>query len=192
MRALQTRRWTREEYDQLIEHGVVREGERIELIEGEIIPKMTQHVPHVVGFSLAEDALRSAFGLGFYVRTAQPLIAGDDSEPEPDLAVVPGSPRDYAKARTHPMFALLVVEISDSSLGFDRRQKARVYARASFPEYWIINLQDRVVEVHRDPQVPEGRPSSARYATIVVYREGDMIVPLHAPSARVAVSDLLP
>jgi Uma2 family endonuclease len=96
------------------------------------------------------DALRSAFGAGWHARLQAPLALDDDSEPEPDVAVVAGEYRDYVSG--HPSTAALVVEVADSSLGLDRRLKVGLYARAGLPEYWIVNLVEGVLEVHRGPR----------------------------------------
>ena len=183
---LKARRWTRQEYDDLVEQGVLTPDDKVELIEGEIVPLAPQNVPHTVAQRLAEDALRLAFGPGYDVRPAMPLIAGEESEPEPDLAVVRGGPRDPMRAGSHPSSAVLVVEISDTTLLTDRRRKARVYAQAGIPEYWIDNLNNRVLEVYRDPLVPADNPSAARYASRLILREGETISPLGAPSATIA------
>jgi Uma2 family endonuclease len=189
---LKTRRWTREEYDDLVAQGVLTPDDKVELIEGEIIPRMPQNVPHRVAQSLAALALRRVFADGYYVAEAAPFAAGDDSEPEPDLAVIPGQPRDLMRTGQHPSRAVLVVEISDTTLAFDRRRKARLYARAGIPEYWIDNLRDRVLEVYRDPDTDPHNPADARYLTHFVRREGETISPLAAPDSEIAVADLLP
>ena len=94
-----------------------------------------------------DDTLRAAFGPGWVVRAQGPLALDDESEPEPDVAVVPGSRRDYL--HSHPALPVLAVEIAESSLSFDRRQKGSLYARAGLGDYWIVNLVDRVLEVYR-------------------------------------------
>jgi Uma2 family endonuclease len=189
---LTTRRWTRAEYDDLVRRGVLTPEDRVELIEGEIVPRLPQSVAHRVAQSLGAEELRLAFGSGYYVAVASPFAAADESEPEPDLAVIPGHPRDLMRTGQHPSRAVLVVEISDSSLGSDRRQKARVYARAGIPEYGIVNLRGRQVEVYRDPFVEPDRPSSAAYRIRLVLREGETVIPLGATGATSAVSSFLP
>ncbi len=188
MSAVQLRRWTRQEYHQLAESGVLRPDERVELIEGEIVEMPPQLSPHATGVCLAEDALRAAFGPGFVVRAQLPLALGEYSEPEPDVAVVVGGPRDYAKA--HPTTAVLVVEVSDATLAFDRNVKASLYAAAGIPEYWIVNLVHRQLEVHCDPgALPEARYGFG-YRVRTIARPGEVVA---APSGgRVAVDDLLP
>ena len=113
-----------------------------------------------------------------------PFVGGDDSEPEPDVAVVRGHQRDYIRA--HPDTAVLVVEVSDSTLDYDRRRKGPAYARAEVPEYWVVNLVDHLVEVYRDPMADRG------YQTVLTLRPGETIAPLGAPFASIAVDDLLP
>ncbi len=189
MRALQTRRWTRKEYDRLVDQGVLTPSDKVELIEGEIVPMAPQNARHAVAQRLGQDLLPKAFDAGSDVRPALPLAVSDDSEPEPDLAVVRGSPRDVVRA--HPTTAVLVVEIADSSLDFDRRQKARLYARSGVPEYWIENLRDRVLEVLRDPRA-DAESAETRYQIRLVRRAGDVVSPLAAPEARLAVDDLFP
>src|SRR5215203_3974454 len=141
--------WTRAEYARMINAGLLREGDHVELIAGEIVAKVTQNSPHATGVSLGQEALRAAFGSGYHVRVQLPLSFEPDSEPEPDLAIVVGTPRDYRDA--HPASALLVIEVADSSLVFDRTWKGSLYALAAIPEYWITNLGSGLIEVYRDP-----------------------------------------
>jgi Uma2 family endonuclease len=145
---------------------------------------------HSTGTRSAEEALRIAFGPGFDVRPQMPLSLGLASDPEPDLAVVSGSFRDYCTA--HPSTALLVVEVSDTTLAYDRCEKASLYARAGLADYWIVNVLDEQVEVHRHPHPNPDMPFGYGYTNITVYRVGDEIVPLAAPTTLVAVADLLP
>lgn len=181
--AIETRRWTREEYDKMIAAGVFSPGERVELVDGEILQMAPQGSLHATAVRLAEDALRKAFGHGFDVRTQLPLALSPDSEPEPDVAVVTGSARDYSKA--HPATAVLVVEVAEATLEFDRLRKGSVYARGDIPEYWIVNLIDRCLEIYRDP-----RQGSYRSRTRLL--AGETVSPLAAAHSRVAVADFLP
>ena len=186
---IRTRRWTRREYDRLIELGVFHEDEPIELLAGRLVVREPQRTPHATATQLAAEALRTAFGTGWSVRVQLPIALDDASEPEPDVAVVPGAPRDYL--REHPSAPVLVVEIAHDSLRADRTLKARLYARAGIADYWIVNLVDRVLEVHRAPS----RTAPARrraYADVRRLLPSESIAPLAAPSARVDVADLLP
>ncbi len=175
MQATQVRRWTREEYDRMIAAGMFKPGERIELIDGEILQMPPQGSAHFTAIQLAEEALRGAFGAGFVVRTRAPLALGPDSEPEPDIAVASGNARDYREA--HPATALLLVEVADSTLDYDRRRKGELYARAGIREYWIVNLLESCLEVYRDPD--QGIYLESRRLAA-----GDEIVPLTAPDNR--------
>jgi Uma2 family endonuclease len=182
-----TRRWTRREYGRLIDTGILHEDEPVELIEGRLIVAEPQHTPHAQATELAADALRDAFGPRWRIRIQLPIAVGPDSEPEPDVSVVAGSPRD--DRTDHPSRPALVIEVADSSLRLDRGAKARVYARGAIAEYWIVNLIARVVEVHRDPRRRAGR--LVRYSTVTIARPGESVQPL-AATRPVAVADLLP
>jgi Uma2 family endonuclease len=186
--APQPRRWSREEYYALAEQGWFQ-GQRVELIDGEIWEMSPQHELHFQAILLAGDVLRDAFGPGHTVRPQGPLKLGAISDPEPDLAVVPGSARDYVE---HPTNALLVVEVSESSLAFDRSHKASLYAFAGIQEYWIINLVARQLEVHRDPIPDTQETHGFRYDDVTTLRGGDAVSPLAAPQAMIRVADLLP
>ncbi|HEV8640450.1 MAG TPA: Uma2 family endonuclease [Methylomirabilota bacterium] len=185
-----TRRWSRQEYDRLVELGVLHEDEPIELIGGELIVAEPKGSPHATGVSLAAEALRAAFGEGWLVRVQDPVALDDESEPEPDVAVVPGRPRDYRAA--HPSRPALVVEVAESSLAFDRNVKGSLYARAGLADYWIVNLVDRTLEVHRPPVRDASAPFGWRYGSVQILGPDAAASPLARPAARVAVADLLP
>jgi Uma2 family endonuclease len=183
IRSVALRRFTRDEYDRLIAEGFFHPEERLELIDGRIVEKMTQGSRHATAVRLVEIALNAVFGDGFDVRVQLPIALDDFSEPEPDVAVVTGAPRDYRDA--HPTRALLVVEVSDATLRFDRRRKLALYARCEIPEVWIVNLLDGVVEVHRDP-------AGITYRTRQRLAGGETVSPGARPGARIAVADVLP
>lgn len=187
---IRVRRWSRREYERLVDQGFFRPDERLELIEGHLLVKEPQGTPHVTAVALVSEALRVAFGPGWFVRPQFPVALGDWSEPEPDVCVVPGSPRDYL--RGHPARPVLVVEVAATRLQFDRKRKASIYARAGVADYWILNLAGRVLEVHREPAAPAtpGRRWSYRSAQILGVNEH--VSPIAAPATRVAVADLLP
>jgi Uma2 family endonuclease len=187
---VQLRRWTRDEFQQIAESGVLRPDERVELIEGEIFELPPQLSYHATGVCLAQDALRDAFGAGFVCRAQLPLALGQRSQPEPDVAVVPGTIRDFANA--HPTTALLVVEVSEATLSFDRDTKGSLYASAGIPEYWIVNLVHRQLELYRDPApIPETRYGFG-YRTRIIALSGELVDTPSPTGARVAVDDLLP
>lgn len=186
--AVEIRRWTRQEYDRLVASGFFHPEERLELIEGELLRMTPQGSAHATAVSLAENALRAAFRTGYTVRVHMPLALDPDSEPEPDLAVVTGAPRDYRDS--HPRTAVLIVEVADTTLPYDRERKTRLYAASGIPEYWVLNLIDRGLEVHRDPA--PGESEEKRYRTRVTVPAAETVSPLSCPSTPVAVSDLLP
>jgi Uma2 family endonuclease len=186
----QTRRFKRAEYDRLIELGVFQPGDPIELIGGELMVAEPQGAAHYTAIRKTAKALEAAFGPGWEVRTEGPIGLDDDSEPEPDLAVVPGSPDDYSRA--HPSHPALTVEVAESSLRVDRQRKGSLYARAGLEDYWILNLMDRVLEVYREPVPDSAAPFGWRYARSEVLDASARVSPLAAPGSSIPVSQLLP
>src|SRR5215469_14042126 len=146
---LTLRRWTRSEYDRLVHLGVLRD-EPVELVGGHLVVAEPQGSYHASALGAAGDALRAVLPHGWLVRIQMPVALDDESEPEPDVAVVPGEWADYRTS--HPSRPVLVVEVAESSLSFDREDKGSLYARAGVRDYWIVNLVDRTLEVYRDPE----------------------------------------
>ena len=183
-------RWTCHEYQRLIDHGFLDEDAPIELLDGLLLVKEPQHSLHRTAVLLVAKAVERAFGDGWFVQTQSPIILDDRSEPEPDVCVVRGSPRDYIES--HPTRPALIVEVAQAGLRIARGRKAAAYARARISDYWIVNLIDRMLEVHREPM----RPGPARrhwgYTAIETLVTDAAITPLAAPSARIRVADLLP
>lgn len=173
--------WSRDEYYRAAEAGSFS-GQRVELIDGAILMMSPMKAAHAAAIELTASALRELFGLSYWIRVQLPLVVGDDSEPEPDVAIVPGTPRDYPE---HPTSALLVVEVSDTTLAFDRGQKRRLYAAAGVADYWILNLVDEQLEVHRNPVGDD-------YQSVTMIGASDEVAPLAMPSVRIRVGDLLP
>ncbi len=151
------------------------------LIDGVILELGAMNPPHAITLGLVEEAMRIAFGAGWWLRQQLPLILGQDTNSQPDLAVVPGRPRDYSG---HPTTADLVIEVADSSLDFDTTEKRLLYARACIPEYWVVDINCRRLLVHRDSQASE-------YRTQNVLVPGETLAPLAAPTSVVRVADLL-
>ena len=185
-----TRRWTRAEYDRLIDIGVFLSGEPLELLGGELIVSELQGSAHYTAIGLVEDALRAALGPGWLVRSQGPIEFDDESEPEPDIAVMRGDRRSYS--HRHPSRPALVLEVAESSLVFDREHKGNLYARARLDDYWIVNLVDRVVEIYRRPVPDTSAPFGSRYASKEVLSAESSVELLEVPGARILVSDLLP
>jgi Uma2 family endonuclease len=154
----------------------------LELLDGEIIDMPPQKSRHATAVTLVAEALRTIFGPGATVRVQLPFCLDDRSEPEPDVAVVPGNPRDYRDA--HPSRALLVCEVSDTTLAYDRGRKLAAYARAGIPEYWILDLTAETLEVCR-------KPEHSGYAQRWTVTEDERIS-TEGSAQRIRVKDLLP
>ena len=175
---IRTRRWSRAEYEKLIDLGVFQPGDAIELIGGELMVAEPQGTAHYTAIRKTAKALEAAFGPGWEVRTQGPIGLDEESEPEPDVAVVPGGPDDYRSA--HPSRPALTVEVAESSLGADRERKGSLYARAGLPDYWVLNLVDRVLEVYREPAADSAAPYGWRYAQREVFDASARVSPLAA------------
>jgi Uma2 family endonuclease len=155
---------------------------RVELVDGIVYDMSPQKGPHTTCLHLGLHLLLRLFP-DAYVRVQSPLALSGDSEPEPDLAVVPGTVEDYAEE--HPTTALLVVEVADSSLAHDAGTKIPLYARCEIPEAWLLDVKAKTLKVHRDPV--EGR-----YRTEQILRIGDMVSPMARPESRISVAALFP
>ena len=186
---LTVRHWTRKEYDRLGELGIF-DGEPLELIGGQLIVAEPKSTYHAVGVEMVADVFRRALPPGWVVRTQGPIALDDESEPEPDVAVVPGTHTDYLA--DHPQRPALVVEVAHSSLAFDRRHKGSLYARGGVEDYWIVNLVDRVLEVYRDPIADASAVYGWRYRSVDRFTPSDTVALLALPAVRIAVADLLP
>jgi Uma2 family endonuclease len=185
-----TRRWSRVEYERLIEQGIFGPDERLELIGGELVVREPQGNPHALAIELVDHALRAAFGAGWRIRCQLPVNLDDESRPEPDFSVVQGTAREAAVPV--PSRPVLIVEVAQSSLAFDRTTKASLYARASIADFWIVNLTSRLLNVYREPGPAPGSPFGWHYQAVQSLAAGDLISPLAAPHARIAVAELLP
>jgi Uma2 family endonuclease len=188
--ALKPRRWTRVEYERLVEQGFFHPDEHLELLDGLMVVREPQGDVHGSAVMAGVDVLRAAFGPTYSIRPQLPMALGRTSEPEPDLAVMRGGPWDYRG--THKTAPVLVVEIAMTSLSLDRRLKGGLYARAGIREYWIVNLVDEVLEVYRQPVRSPGARHGWKYRSVRLLRRGATVTPVAAPRARVAVARLLP
>ena len=178
------RLFTVHEYHKMGEAGILTEDDRVELIEGEILvmpPIGEGHFGHVNRFN---RVFQSRFAGRAVVHSQNPVRLGLKNEPEPDVTLLRYREDDYLGKFPEPEDVLLMVEVAESSLGYDRRTKEPLYARAGVPEYWIVNLIHREIIVHRDP-------NDARYRSIQTLKAGDAIAPLAFPDVSLAVSDLL-
>jgi Uma2 family endonuclease len=186
------RRWTWEEYYRAAELGLFKPGERLELIDGKVYRNMAaKNRPHAIALSRSARVLEATFGSDYHAQREQPLLLSGDTEPEPDLVILKGLPEDYPKP-PGPADALLVMEVSDTTYGYDTRKKASLYASAGIPEYWVLDLKRRRLEVRLEPQPdPEARFGYS-YQRIHRLREEETVAPLAAPQASISVASLLP
>lgn len=175
-------RFTPEQFHALAQAGLFNDNRRYELIEGDIIAMPPEGTDHAEAKSTAVEKLFERKGKGWHRRVESPLRLGA-SEPIPDIAFVAGSPSDYRQQ--HPTTALLIIEIADSSLEYDRATKQQLYAAHGVQEYWILNLPERVLEVYREP-------SSDGYRRAQVYGVDDIVSPLLEPDWRIPVGELFP
>jgi Uma2 family endonuclease len=182
------RRWTRDEYHRMGELGLFH-GQRAELIEGEIMVLSPQGPPHSYFTDRVAQILRESAWSGVWVRMRLPIDFGPYSEPEPDVSVVAGTRKDYKAG--HPTSALLIVEVSDSTLAYDRGRKASLYAMRGVADYWIVSVEDGQLEVRRDPRPDPSQPFGYAYAGLTVLRPEDVVTPLAAPHLSFTVADLL-
>lgn len=178
-------RWTCDEYHRMTELGFFDERS-VELLDGEILRMPAQLTPHAVAVGLTRRVVEAAFGAGYDVRIQAPITLSRHSEPEPDVLIALGVPTDYISHHPGPAEIALLVEVSDRTLRKDCGRKARAYARAGITDYWIVNLVDRRLEVHRDPQ-PDGR-----YLDVKAYGPEEAVSPLALPDVEVRVADLMP
>jgi Uma2 family endonuclease len=182
-------RLTVEEYHRLLESGVLGNTNRLELIDGVLVRQMTHNPPHAATVDLTQGLLRPLLTSEWHLREQKPITLSD-SEPEPDVGVVRGPARRYARAHPQPKDIAMLVEVADSTLASDRAEKGPIYARARIPVYWIINLIDRCVEVYTQPRA--GR--NPAYRQRQVYGDSDTVPVVIAGKevGRLAVRDLLP
>jgi len=173
-------RITVDQYERMIENHILGEDDRVELIRGEIVPKMAIGERHASRVNrLARLLIRKA-GNHASISIQNPLVLAD-SEPEPDLMVLQYRADDYENAKPVDADVLLVIEVADSSIDFDRDIKGPLYAENGIPEYWLVNLNSNHVEVFR-------QPVAGQYTDRSIARPGDM---LPVPGGSIAVAELL-
>jgi Putative restriction endonuclease len=179
-----------EQYHAMLEHGILHSGDPVELLEGFLIAKMTKNLPHSALNDLVADVLREILPKGWHVRVQNPITL-ETSEPEPDLAIVQGTPRDYLKRHPTAQDVALVIEISDSTLERDRTLKKAIYAKAGILIYWIINLVEQRIEIYAQP---EQHNDEFVYQQVQFYGPTDQVpVMIEGQAiAHIPVSNLLP
>ena len=186
------RRFTLDEYHRLIEIGFFDEDERVELLEGILVYMSPNYPPHIRTVIRLQRVFAAFFAReDVEVRMQGPVsIPEMMTEPEPDLVISRESGADLDERHPYPADILVLMEVSDSSLSYDRTRKRAIYAQAGITEFWIWNLVDSSLEVYRDPHTSSAR--DALYQTKLTYRRGDSVAPLAFPDFEVAVDDVLP
>ncbi len=170
-----------DDYYQMAAVGILRPDERVELIEGEIIEMAPIGSPHAAGVDRGNRVFSRAVGERAIVRVQNPIRLSLRSEPEPDLALVRPRPDFYATGHPGPDDVLLLVEVSDTTLIYDLRVKAPMYAAAGILELWVVDLPNMRLHVFRDP-------SGGRYRDASVRERGEVIAPRALPDLEVLVS----
>jgi Uma2 family endonuclease len=171
-------------YEKMIDNGILREDDRVELIRGEIVAKMPIGKQHAACVKRLNRLFNSLLGAQAVVSVQDPIQFAD-SEPEPDIALLVPKGDYYASDKPAPADVLLIVEVADTSLEYDREAKGAVYAEAGIAEYWIVNLVDTCVEVYRQPR------ADGTYADVRTVRSGDTIQLFALPSVGVAVGEIV-
>jgi Uma2 family endonuclease len=182
--ALRHRRFTVDQYEELIRNGSLTENDRCELIRGVIIDKMGIGDLHTACVKRLNRLLSATAGTRYIVSVQDPIQL-EDSEPEPDVALVTFRDDFYRRGKPRALDVLLLIEVADSSLELDRGIKRMLYAEAGIEDYWVVNLVDDCVEIYRRPQ-PEGR-----YANPEVLHRGDKVSPLRCSDIVLTMDDVL-
>ncbi len=181
------KRWTRAECDAFQATGLW-DQQHLELVDGELINKMGKNRPHVVTMNVVRNWLIAVFGGPFVDTEVSIDVAPEDnptSEPQPDIIVYARPSQEFPKGNPKPADLRLLVEISDSTVGFDLKTKADLYARAGIVEYWVFDIPARRLIVHRDPQ-------NGLYKSVNVYKSHETVAPLAAPENEFHVGDAFP
>jgi Uma2 family endonuclease len=180
------RRWTVEEYHRMIEAGILTQLDHVELINGEIVCMPPQGPPHSSTTLRSDEYLKQKFGQRASVRVQLPITLST-SEPETDLAIVRRRADFYAAAHPKPEDVLLIIEVSDTTLEFDRTTKANTYASAGILEYWVLDVVGRQVYAMSDPDRDAGKYRSATPLALT-----SCICPIGFPDVEIAIAKLLP
>lgn len=178
-------RYSVKRYFELAKRGVIARNDRVELLEGLIVAMAPQTSPHAATAYRVGHALQRKLGPDKVVRVQMSFLAGSESAPEPDVAVVPGKAEDFC--RRHPTRAHLVVEVAETSVIQDRITKAAIYARAGVPCYWIVNVRDRHVETFREPD-----RWRARYGSVMCVTGSDTLTIDAFPDIAFTAAEMLP
>lgn len=165
------KRFTIQEYHRLTELGFFQEGDRIELIQGEIIQMAAKGTAHSVCSTFLQQELFTRLGKRVTLRSQEPIILDDNSEPEPDLVLARNRSDKYLVSHPTPEDVILVIEIADSSLRYDREVKLPLYAKSGIADYWIFNLVNNTLECYAEPYQDKGESFGYRHRRVVLANE---------------------
>lgn len=174
----QIKTWTVQDYYRMSKAGVLKPDERTELIDGKIFLRAAKNPPHSAITKTAADYLRNLLREKADVRIQEPVHLGDRSEPEPDIALVRIEPRNYIERHPIPSEIFLIIEVADTTLNFDRKVKAAIYARSGIADYWIVDVNGERVFVFR-------RPDSEKYLEKTVFEKIGVLNPLAFPETAI-------
>lgn len=177
-------RFSVDDYEQMVEYGILTEQNRVELIRGEIVDKMTIGDPHAACVNRLSRLFNKRVGDDVLVAVQNPIRLAD-SVPEPDIALLLARPDFYATGKPRPADVLLLIEVADSSLDYDREVKRPLYAESGIGEYWIVNLPDQSLEVYRAPA------ADGTYGSVQTLRRGQQIEVAALPGLIVTVDEML-
>lgn len=185
MTSTSVRLWTVDEYHRIIEAQILTSGDRVELLEGQILQMSPQQPPHAATTQRASDSLRNLLTGRATIRVQLPITLHPNSEPEPDVAVVRIDPDEYQESHPTPNDIFLLVEVADTTLYVDRKQKASTYAKAGIADYWVLNVRKRQVHVFREPK-------GENYQQETLLNEDTTLSPIAFPEIEVPVNQLFP
>lgn len=185
MTQTKVRLWNVDEYHRMLETGIIAADERVELIEGQVIPMSAKNPPHAATTLCASDYLKRLLAEVALVRVQDPIQLSQYSEPEPDIAVVRIDPRKYINHHPAPNEIFLLVEVADTTLETDRKQKARLYARAGITDYWILDVNQRQVYVFREPGIEA-------YKLELILQEDARLSSIAFPEIEIQISQMFP
>ena len=183
-------RFSKDQFYRLSDEGYFN-GQRVELINGEVVPMAAQSNWHGWGVDTLQEILRPQLGKGYWVRAQMSLDLSPLSVPDPDIAVI-DQPKATFRKRANPTTAILIIEVSERTLGDDRVRKASLYAASGIQDYWILNLVHRQLEVYRNPIEDPNEEFDWRYSTTTTHDSGESVSMLAVPTVSVNVDELLP
>lgn len=168
----------------MVEVGILSEEDRVELIDGEVFEMSPIREPHAACVDVLNEIVQVRLGRSVNVRVQGPIQLDDFSEPQPDISILKRRDDFYRSAHPRPEDVLLVIEVSDSTLNFDRKVKVPLYARAGIPETWLVNLSEERIEVYSDP-------AGGEYQTVQTYARGRRLQSHTLAALRLSVSKVL-